>query len=127
MIIESSAPTRADLAGGRHRMAKRALVSEHRLPVRRGGVFLEHLHEDTGAAGDKEQEEDRHSELRRLRRDALLRCARPGQERQRCLTDRDREEIDASAKKMLRELNAGIHALDEAEQLRRQAEEAKMR
>ncbi|KAB5576244.1 hypothetical protein GE09DRAFT_619521 [Coniochaeta sp. 2T2.1] len=36
------------------------------------------------------------------------------------LTDRDREEIDANAKSTLRDLNASIRALSEAEQLRRE-------
>ncbi|KAF6819215.1 snare protein [Colletotrichum plurivorum] len=45
----------------------------------------------------------------------------------RHLTDRDREEIDANAKQMLRELNASIRALDEAEQLRRETETAVIR
>ena len=52
---------------------------------------------------------------------------RPGQEHQRYLTDPQREEIDAGAKKMLRELNASIRAMDEAEQLRRETEEALIR
>ncbi|KAL0944578.1 snare protein [Colletotrichum truncatum] len=43
------------------------------------------------------------------------------------LTDRQREEIDARAKSMLRELNASIRALDEAEQLRRETETAVIR
>ncbi|CAJ0549351.1 hypothetical protein HG530_010135 [Fusarium avenaceum] len=45
----------------------------------------------------------------------------------RVLTDRDREEVDANAKQMIRELNAGIRALDEAEQLRRETESAIIR
>lgn len=40
------------------------------------------------------------------------------------MTDRDREEVDANAKQMVRELNAGIRALDEAETLRRETEAA---
>lgn len=43
---------------------------------------------------------------------------------QRVLTDREREEVDANAKQMIRELNAGIRGLDEAEQLRRETEMA---
>lgn len=38
------------------------------------------------------------------------------------LTDRDREEIDAKMKQVLRELNAGIRMLADAEQVRRQTE-----
>jgi syntaxin 18 len=71
-----------------------------------------------------------HNELKDVRQ-AYLSTAqprkthiRPGQEQQRYLTDRDREEIDGSAKKMLRELNASIRGMEEAEQLRRQTEEA---
>lgn len=40
------------------------------------------------------------------------------------LTDRDREEIDANAKMTLRDLNARIRALEDAEQLRRNTEDA---
>lgn len=36
------------------------------------------------------------------------------------MNDRDREDVDANAKQMVRELNAGIRALDEAETLRRE-------
>ena len=42
------------------------------------------------------------------------------------MTDRDREDVDANAKQMIRELNASIRALDEAETLRRETEEAIM-
>jgi syntaxin 18 len=40
------------------------------------------------------------------------------------LTDRDREEIDANAKSTLRDLNASIRALSDAEQLRRETASA---
>lgn len=40
------------------------------------------------------------------------------------MTDRDREDVDANAKQMIRELNASIRALDEAETLRRETEYA---
>jgi syntaxin 18 len=43
------------------------------------------------------------------------------------LSDREREEVDANAKQMIRELNAGIRALDDAEQLRRETETAMIR
>ncbi|RDA96236.1 hypothetical protein CP533_1745 [Ophiocordyceps camponoti-saundersi (nom. inval.)] len=71
-----------------------------------------------------------HRELRNVRQ-AYLSTARvvgrsaPGQPR--VLTDRDREDVDANAKQMIRELNAGIRALDEAEQLRRETESAVIR
>ncbi|KAF4587400.1 syntaxin [Ophiocordyceps camponoti-floridani] len=45
----------------------------------------------------------------------------------RVLTDSEREDVDANAKQMIRELNAGIRALDEAEQLRRETESAVIR
>lgn len=43
------------------------------------------------------------------------------------MTDRERENVDAEAKSMLRELNASIRALDETEQLRRETEAAVIR
>lgn len=43
------------------------------------------------------------------------------------LSERDREEIDANAKQMIRELNSSIRALEEAEQLRRETESAIIR
>ena len=43
------------------------------------------------------------------------------------LTDRDREEIDANAKATLRDLNASIRALADAEQLRQDTEAALLR
>lgn len=43
------------------------------------------------------------------------------------LSDREREEVDANAKQMIRELNASIRGLDEAEQLRRETESAVLR
>jgi len=46
---------------------------------------------------------------------------------QRYLTDRDREEIDANAKQIIRELNASIRILDDAESKRRHDEEAAIR
>jgi hypothetical protein len=52
---------------------------------------------------------------------------RAGQGQQRYLTDRDREEVDVNAKQMLRELNARIRSLEEAEQLRRETEAAVIR
>ncbi|CAM1511498.1 Fc.00g090110.m01.CDS01 [Cosmosporella sp. VM-42] len=51
--------------------------------------------------------------------------ATPGQSR--VLSDREREEVDANAKQMIRELNASIRALDDAEQLRRETESAIIR
>lgn len=43
------------------------------------------------------------------------------------LTDREREEVDANAKQMIRELNASIRAVDDAEQLRRETAAAVVR
>ena len=43
------------------------------------------------------------------------------------MTDREREEVDANAKQMIRELNASIRAMDDAEQLRRETEAAIIR
>ena len=45
----------------------------------------------------------------------------------RVLTDREREEVDANAKQMIRELNASIRAVDDAEQLRRETAAAVVR
>ncbi|ROT41873.1 snare-complex protein syntaxin-18 [Sodiomyces alkalinus F11] len=77
-----------------------------------------------------------HNELKDVRQ-AYLSTAQPrrtthirhhGQTKeQRYLTDRDREEVDANAKQMLRELNAGIRSLEEAETLRRETEAAIIR
>ncbi|KAM0261690.1 hypothetical protein ACHAQJ_002142 [Trichoderma viride] len=53
--------------------------------------------------------------------------ARLVQNQPRVLSDREREEIDANAKQMIRELNASIRSLDEAEQLRRETESAIIR
>ncbi|KAL7922323.1 hypothetical protein ACQKWADRAFT_320863 [Trichoderma austrokoningii] len=53
--------------------------------------------------------------------------ARVAQNQPRVLSDREREEIDANAKQMIRELNASIRSLDEAEQLRRDTEAAIIR
>ncbi|KAG5980870.1 hypothetical protein E4U55_003539 [Claviceps digitariae] len=43
------------------------------------------------------------------------------------LTDREREDVDVNAKQMIRELNASIRGLDDAEQLRRETEAAIVR
>lgn len=74
-----------------------------------------------------------HNELKDVRQ-SYLSTAQPrrshirtGQQQQRFLTDRDREEIDSNAKQMLRELNASIRALEEAETLRRETESALIR
>ncbi|OPB38335.1 t-SNARE Ufe1, ER membrane fusion and vesicular traffic [Trichoderma guizhouense] len=53
--------------------------------------------------------------------------ARFAQNQPRILSDREREEVDANAKQMIRELNASIRSLDEAEQLRRETESAIIR
>ncbi|RFU74531.1 syntaxin ufe1 [Trichoderma arundinaceum] len=53
--------------------------------------------------------------------------ARLAHNQPRVLSDREREEIDANAKQMIRELNASIRSLDEAEQLRRETESAIIR
>ena len=52
---------------------------------------------------------------------------RPTQGQPHSLTDREREDVDANAKQMIRELNASIRGLDEAEQLRRETESAIIR
>ncbi|KAL2133123.1 hypothetical protein VTI74DRAFT_2855 [Chaetomium olivicolor] len=81
-----------------------------------------------------------HTELRNLRQ-AYLSTAVPRKTHLRtagvrsslqqngplALTDRDREEIDANAKRNLRDLNASIRALEEAEQLRQNTEAALLR
>ncbi|KAG7288221.1 hypothetical protein NEMBOFW57_007751 [Staphylotrichum longicolle] len=79
-----------------------------------------------------------HTELRSLRQ-AYLSTAAPRKTHLRTaasrsapsqhasLTDRDREEIDANAKMNLRDLNAHIRALEDAEQLRRETEAALLR
>ncbi|KAJ0164287.1 Syntaxin UFE1 [Colletotrichum tanaceti] len=76
-----------------------------------------------------------HNELKDVRQ-AYLSTAqprkthiRPGSNgsQPRHLTDRDREEVDANAKQMLRELNASITALRDAEVLRRETETAVIR
>ena len=75
-----------------------------------------------------------HTELRNLRQAYLSTAAprktqlhaatRNGASRPVHLTDRDREEIDARAKMTLRDLNARIRALEDAEELRRNTEQA---
>lgn len=74
-----------------------------------------------------------HKELKEVRQ-AYLSAARPRaaqgrwpQGQPRVLTDREREEVDVNAKQMIRELNASIRALDEAEVLRRETETAVIR
>ncbi|PHH65302.1 hypothetical protein CDD81_2714 [Ophiocordyceps australis] len=74
-----------------------------------------------------------HKELRDVRR-AYLSTAQPHrtmgsmtQDQPRALTDREREDIDANAKQMIRELNASIRAMDEAEKLRRETESTVVR
>lgn len=76
-----------------------------------------------------------HNELKDVRQ-AYLSTAQPRRtthirhghtKQQRYLTDRDREEVDANAKQMLRELNASIRSLEEAETLRRETEAAIIR
>ncbi|KAK7417532.1 hypothetical protein QQX98_004496 [Neonectria punicea] len=71
-----------------------------------------------------------HRELQDVRQ-AYLSTAQPRKShsrsahgQSRVLSDRDREEIDANAKQMIRELNSSIRALDDAEQLRRETESA---
>ncbi|ATY58292.1 syntaxin [Cordyceps militaris] len=74
-----------------------------------------------------------HKELRDVRQ-AYLSTAQPRraqsrtvQGQPRVLTDREREEVDANAKQMIRELNASIRAVDDAEQLRRETAAAIVR
>ncbi|KAM0277041.1 hypothetical protein ACHAQH_006110 [Verticillium albo-atrum] len=77
-----------------------------------------------------------HNELKDVRQSYLstaqprkthIRATASVSQQQRYLTDRDREEVDANAKQMLRELNASIRALEEAETLRRETESALIR
>lgn len=75
-----------------------------------------------------------HTELRSLRQAYLSTAAprkthlhasaRNGASRPIHLTDRDKEEIDARAKMTLRDLNARIRALEDAEELRQNTEQA---
>ncbi|KAK3991019.1 hypothetical protein QBC44DRAFT_324063 [Cladorrhinum sp. PSN332] len=76
-----------------------------------------------------------HSELRDLRQSYLSTAAPRKTHRNHLrnasttqkpvtLTDRDREEIDANAKSTLRDLNARIRALEDAEQLRQSTQQA---
>ncbi|KAF7536844.1 hypothetical protein G7Z17_g12976 [Cylindrodendrum hubeiense] len=74
-----------------------------------------------------------HRELQDVRQ-AYLSTAQPRKShsrsangQSRVLSDRDREEIDANAKQMIRELNSSIRALDDSEQLRRETESAILR
>ncbi|KAH7160842.1 hypothetical protein EDB81DRAFT_713781 [Dactylonectria macrodidyma] len=74
-----------------------------------------------------------HRELQDVRQ-AYLSTAQPRKShsrsangQSRVLSDRDREEIDANAKQMIRELNSSIRALDDAEQLRRETESVILR
>ncbi|KAL2267848.1 hypothetical protein VTJ83DRAFT_5125 [Remersonia thermophila] len=75
-----------------------------------------------------------HNDLRNLRQ-AYLSTAAPRKTHLRtaassqhvALTDRDREQIDAHAKMTLRDLNARIRALEDAEQLRQNTEAALLR
>lgn len=68
-----------------------------------------------------------HRELKDVRRSYLSatqprRAHNRDATQQRVLNDREREEIDANAKSMLRELNSSIGILDDAETLRRKTE-----
>ncbi|SPO03220.1 related to syntaxin 18 [Cephalotrichum gorgonifer] len=73
-----------------------------------------------------------HSELKDVRQ-AYLSTAQPRKthlrtgQAQRYLTDRDREDIDANAKQIIREINASIRILDDSEHRRRDDEEAAIR
>lgn len=74
-----------------------------------------------------------HKELRDVRQ-AYLSTAQPRrtqtraiQGQPRVMTDREREEVDANAKQMIRELNSSIRAMDDAEQLRRETDAAILR
>ncbi|KAH6895599.1 hypothetical protein B0T10DRAFT_221812 [Thelonectria olida] len=74
-----------------------------------------------------------HRELQDVRQ-AYLSTAQPRKShsrsangQSRVLSERDREEIDANAKQMIRELNSSIRALEEAEQLRQETESAIIR
>ncbi|KAF4966234.1 hypothetical protein FZEAL_10674 [Fusarium zealandicum] len=74
-----------------------------------------------------------HRELQDVRQ-AYLSTAQPRKthsraaaEQIRVLSDRDREDVDANAKQMIRELNSSIRALEDAEQLRRETESAIIR
>ncbi len=50
--------------------------------------------------------------------------SRPGQQPERYLTDQQREEIDADAKRLLRDLNASIRSLADAEELHQNTQQA---
>ncbi|KFG88252.1 syntaxin [Metarhizium anisopliae] len=74
-----------------------------------------------------------HKELRDVRQ-AYLSTAQPRRTPGRTahgppqvLTDREREDVDVNAKQMIRELNASIRGLEDAEQLRRETESALIR
>ncbi|KFA63523.1 hypothetical protein S40285_00267 [Stachybotrys chlorohalonatus IBT 40285] len=72
-----------------------------------------------------------HKELKDVRQ-AYLSTAQPrrGQGRHgqsQALTNQEREEVDANAKQMIRELNSSIRGLDDAEQLRRETQAAVIR
>ncbi|KHN98092.1 syntaxin [Metarhizium album ARSEF 1941] len=74
-----------------------------------------------------------HKELKDVRR-AYLSTAQPrrapgraGHGPPQVLTDGEREDVDVNAKQMIRELNASIRGLEEAEQLRRETESALIR
>ncbi|KAI5463449.1 hypothetical protein BGZ63DRAFT_352686 [Mariannaea sp. PMI_226] len=74
-----------------------------------------------------------HRELQDVRQ-AYLSTAQPRKShsrsthgQSRVLSEREREEIDANAKQMIRELNSSIRALEEAEQLREETESAIIR
>ncbi|KAL2113176.1 hypothetical protein VUR80DRAFT_5083 [Thermomyces stellatus] len=73
-----------------------------------------------------------HNELKDVRQ-AYLSTAQPRKthlrtgQAQRYLTDRDREDIDANAKQIIREINASIRILDDAEHKRREDLQAAIR
>ncbi|QUC20192.1 uncharacterized protein UV8b_04433 [Ustilaginoidea virens] len=74
-----------------------------------------------------------HKELKDVRQ-AYLSTAQPRRTRAhsahgqpQALTDREREDVDANAKQMIRELNASIRGLGDAEQLRRETQSAIIR
>ncbi|MBE3042772.1 hypothetical protein IMZ48_09410 [Candidatus Bathyarchaeota archaeon] len=73
-----------------------------------------------------------HDELKGVRQ-AYLSTAQPRKthlrtgQAQRYLTDRDREDIDANAKQIIREINASIRILDDAEHKRRDDLQAAIR
>ncbi|KEZ39791.1 hypothetical protein SAPIO_CDS9766 [Scedosporium apiospermum] len=109
------------------------LLQAHKAPPIQRRPELDHLEEFLKEAYRINSHiSNLHNELKDVRQ-AYLSTAQPRKthlrmgQAQRYLTDRDREEIDANAKQIIRELNASIRILDDAESKRRHDEEAAIR